>query len=370
MKLDDATKNFSHVGIGRASAIIFQTVFYLLFASILGPESYGELNVIIALAGTFAIVSRFGLNLSLQVYQAKKRSETTDQIKTLFVISTSVAALILLLIDVFAAVLCLGFSFFIMNQQNLLGLLQYKKFMINTILRNILFLIIPIILYFVLEIPGIVLGMAIASIIGSIPLFSQLKLRSFSGLRNIYKVLIQNYILDLSLLSYMLDKLIISYLFGLFIVGISQFNLQVLLALGVLPSVLGSYLISEESRGVTHNKISYLVILGSIVLSIVVIIMSPFFVNEFFPKYSDGIFSLQIIVLSIVPKTISTLFGAKLLARESTKVGYVSLIYLASFIVLISILGEFYGLEGLSIAVMFSSIISAIFNYIIYRKQK
>jgi len=370
MKLDDAFKNFSYVGIGRVFGIILQAIFYLLFASLLEPESYGELNVVIAIAGSFAVVSRFGLNLSLQVYQAKKKSEIADQIKTLFVISTSVAALILLPIDVFAAVLCVGFSFFILNQQNLLGLRQYKKFMINAILRNILFLIIPIILYFIFDIPGIVLGMAIANIIGSIPLFTDLKLRSFGGLRNYYKVLIQNYISDLSQLSLMLDKLVISYLFSMFIVGIYQFNLQVLLALGVLPNVLSSYLISEESSGVSHKKIKSLVILGSVILAIIVIILSPFFVNEFFPKYSDGIFSLQIIVLSIIPRTISTLFWTKLLARESTKVGYVSLTYLASLIILISLLGEFYGLEGLSIAFIFSSIINTIFYYILYRKQK
>ena len=369
MTQNNSAKNFSYVGIGRVSGIILQGIFYLLFASLLDPASYGELNVIIALAGTFVVVSRFGLNLSLQVYQAKKKSEIADQIKTLFVITTAIASLILLPIDVFAAVLCVGISFFILNQRNLLGLLQYKKFMINNILRNILFLIIPIILYFILEIPGIVLGMAIASLIGSIPLFTDLKLRSFVGLRNYYKVLIQNYILDLHSLSFMVDKLVISYLFGLFIVGIYQFNLQILLALGVLPSVLGSYLISEESRGAIHNKISSLIILGSVVLAIIVIILSPFFVNEFFPKYSDGIFSLQIIVLTIIPQSINTFLVSKLIGRESTKVGYVSLTYLVSLIALIYFLGNFYGLEGLSLAVLISTMIATIFYYVLYHKQ-
>ncbi len=368
MTQNNSAKNFSYIGIGRVSGIILQAIFYLLFASLLDPASYGELNIIIALAGTFAVVSRFGLNLSLQVYQAKKKSEIADQIKTLFVITTAIASLILLPIDVFAAVLCVGFSFFILNQRNLLGLLQYKKFMINNILKNILFLIIPIVLYFILEIPGIILGMAIASLIGTIPLFTDLKLRSFVGLRNYYKVLIQNYMFDLHLLSFMVDKLVISYLFGLFIVGIYQFNLQILLALGALPSILGSYLVSEESKGVIHNKISSLVILGSVVLAIIVIILSPFFVNEFFPKYSDGIVSLQIIVLTIIPQTISIFLSSKLIARESTKLGYISLIYLVSLIALISFLGNFYGLEGLSLAVLISTIMNTVFYYVLYHK--
>ena len=106
MTLNNSAKNFSYVGFGRVFGIIFQGIFYLLFASLLEPESYGELNVIVALATTFAVVSRFGLNLSLQVYQSKKKSEIADQIKTLFVITTAIASLILLPIDVFGAVLC------------------------------------------------------------------------------------------------------------------------------------------------------------------------------------------------------------------------------------------------------------------------
>ncbi len=116
MNQRDIIKNFSFVLSGRVIALSLQAVFYLLFASLLEPESYGKLNVIIALAGTFATLSRFGLNHSLQIFQAKNKSKLSEQISTLFVITTSVASLVLLSIDPFAEVLCLASSFFIMNQ--------------------------------------------------------------------------------------------------------------------------------------------------------------------------------------------------------------------------------------------------------------
>jgi len=367
MVQNSSAREFYHVGLGKVVATVLQALFYILFAALLDPESYGELSVILALAGTFATVSRFGLNWSIQVYQAKKNSTVSDQIKTLFIITTSAAALILLPIDALAAVMCVGMSFFIMNQQNLLGLRKYKKFMINSMIKSGLFFVIPIVLYFVLEIPGIVLGMAIASFIGSIPLFRDLKIRSFVNLKNYFKVLFQNYLIDLSGLSLMLDKLLIAYLFGLFVVGVYQFNLQILLALGALPGILGSYLISEESSGATHKKISYLVILASIGLAIGVIILSPFLVNEFFPKYSDGILALQILSLTIIPQSVGTIYGSKLLARESTKVGFVSLTSVGTLLILVAVIGSSYGLEGLSLAILFSTIISTVFFYVLYR---
>ena len=156
MVQNSSKKNFSYLIVGRVVGLFIQALFYLIFAVIFEPEQYGELNVIIALAGAFATVSRFGTALTIQVYQSKKKSESIDQIKIIFVISTGVGALILLSYNVFASIPCIGISLFIMYQQELLGLKEYKKHMINSLLRGGLFLTIPLLLYFMFDIPGIV----------------------------------------------------------------------------------------------------------------------------------------------------------------------------------------------------------------------
>lgn len=365
---NSSARNFSYVSIGRIIAIILQALFYLLFAKFLGPESYGQLNVIIALAGVFSVLSRFGLNTSLQVYQAKQNSKMSDQIKTLFLLSTTVASLILIPIDMFAAVLCMGLSFYVMTQHDLLGLRQYKKYMINSILKSGLFFVLPIGLYFILDISGILLGMAIASFFGSIPFIRNLKIVSFVALKNNYKVLVQNFVVDASNLSVMVDKLIISYFFGFFIVGVYQFNLQIFMALSALPGILSIFLISEESSGQRHGKIIKLSILVSVGLVLAAILLIPFVVTTFFSNYSEGILSLQILVITLIPYTLATPYGAKLLASESTKVGIIPLVSIASLSILIVILGHFFDLVGLSLAVLFSSIISAFLTFILYRK--
>ena len=371
MNNDNSIKNFSHVGIGRIITIAFQALFYLVIAALLNPEVYGELFVILALAGTFSIVSLFGLNISMQVYRAKKNYEITNQIITLFIILTTSAALILVTINQIAAFLCIATSFFAMTQSHLLGSKQYKKYMIYSTIKSGTFFIIPILLYFIFDINGIIFGMAISNFLGSIPFFKNLSFRSFTGLKNYYKVLINNFGVHAgATLPFMLDKLLLAPFFGFFIVGIYTFNLQVFLALSVLPGILNYYLISEESSGVRHRKLSLVVVLASFVLAVIVIILAPVLVPIFFPLYVEGIESLQILAITIIPLSIGVVFTTRLLGQESTRIGLTSIVRIGSMLILLAVLGEIYGLVGLSVAVLISQCANTLFLYFLYQKSR
>ena len=131
MKFDKSSQNFSFVALGRLAGSGSQAIFYFIFAFFLEPELYGEMSYLIALAGTFSIISRFGLNQTVTVYQAKNENSIVNQINVLSLLTTSVAAIILLPINIFAAFLALSLSFFPMNQYNFLGQKNYKKFSTN-----------------------------------------------------------------------------------------------------------------------------------------------------------------------------------------------------------------------------------------------
>jgi len=370
MKQSDSVKQFSFVGLGRIISVVLNALFYLVIAALLDPKTFGELNVILALAGTFSTISLLGLNLSLQVYRAKTNDEICKQIITLFIITTTAAALILLLINQMAALLCIATSFFAMTQFNLLGLKKYKKFMFYSILKSGIYFAFSILLYFIFDINGIIFGMAISNFIGSIPFFKNLTLRSFFGLKNYTKVLVHNFGIQSSInLPRVLDKLLIAPLFGLTVVGLYQFNLQFFMALYVFPTILSSYLITEESTGSRHQKLSYIVVSSAIVISIIVILLAPLLVPILYPKYSEGIQSLQVIVLAIIPSSFGAIYGSRLIAKESTKIGFSAIIRIGSLLLSLAILGEVYGLVGLSLAVLISESVDAIFVFILYRKN-
>jgi len=105
-------------------------------------------------------------------------------------------------------------------------------------------------------------------------------------------------------------------------------------------------------------------------LWLVTILVSPTLIEIFFSKYADGILSLQIMSLSLAPFTISAVINAKLQARESTKIGYSGIIRIGSLLALIALLSEPYGLIGLAISVVSSTVITMIFLIFLYRQNQ
>jgi len=69
----------------------------------------------------------FGMNYTVTVYRAKQKSDLSDQLNTLFLVTTSAGALILLSIDEFAALLCLAFSFFFYESAQSVGLQKVQE---------------------------------------------------------------------------------------------------------------------------------------------------------------------------------------------------------------------------------------------------
>lgn len=368
-----SVKKFSYVSFGGMMTTGIQAIFYIILALILDPGVYGKLSYFIALASTFAIISRFGVSSTVVVYQSQKKEILVDEANIFSLITAVIASLLLLLIDPFVAFLCLTISFFIMNQFNLLGIKNYKAYFSMGVLRSGIILFLPFILYFILNIEGILIGIAFANLFASMQFFKMLnlKIRSFHNLKSDYKVIIHNFGVEVSqTLPRWIDKLIIVPILGFAVTGIYQLNIQILLALTVLPIALRLFLLSEESAGLIHKKISFGVILGSIFLAIAGSLLSPYFVTEIFPNYIDGVEGLQIMVFAIIPFTITAMFIAKLQAKKSTKVGFSAVVSIGSLLALITILGEPYGIIGLSVAVLLSAILESLFVLVIFYLER
>lgn len=372
MNISNSSKNFSYTAIGRIIGAALQATFYIIFAATLDPDQFGQISYFIAIAGTTSIISRFGLPYTVTVFQAKENTVMANQMNLLVLISASIAAIILIPFNIFAAILSLGISFFVMNQHNLLGLKKYKKFMWFTIIKGATILGISYLLYLIFDISGILIGMAIGNFIVCFPFFKSLKIKTFSypTIKQNFILILHNFGVDASTnLSRLIDKLLIVPIAGFLLAGLYQFNLQILTMMEILPIALHSFLLSEEASGTKHQKISILIILLSVLLVIIAVIISPTLINNLFPKYSDGILGLQIMVISLIPLTISAVLNAKLQAIQSTKVGFSAIIRISSLLLAIGILGQEFGLIGLSIAVLISTTLNSIFLLFLFYKS-
>jgi len=368
MKID-YFKNFSYVAIGRSVGAGLQGIFYLIFAILLAPELYGQMSYLIAIAGTASIVSRFGLPFSATVALAKKNQVMTNQLNVLLLITTSTASVVLIFVNIFAALLCLCLSFFVMTQHNLLGTHEYKKFGWNAIIKGIMILVIPISLYFVFDLSGIILGIAFGNLIVSVNWLKSIKRQvfSFKDVKKSYKILIHNFGLDSSLnLTRVVDKILTVPLVGFAMTGIYQFNLQILFVMEILPNAIHGFLLSDASQVNKNKKFIYLALISSGLISVIVIILAPFVIEQIFPKYQEGVLGLQIMAISIIPLTISAIFTARLQSIESTKIGYSAIVRIGSLLILIVFLAEPYGLLGLGLAVLISILLNTGFITLLY----
>jgi len=331
------------------------------------------MSYLIALAGTFSVVSRFGLPQTIVVYRAKGNLELSNQVNLLCLITTSTASIILVFINEFSALLSLGISLFFLYQHNLLGEKRYKDFMKNSILRSALAFVIPFPMYFVLDVPGVILGMAIGTLISGIWFLNSISFKaiSFNLIKNKYKVLLNNFGVDASVnLVRWVDRLLVGAAFGFFSLGFYHFNMQILFMLEILPRALYQFLLSEESSGKTHKKINYLVVLAAGLIILAVIFFSPVVIEQFFSKYSEGIFGLQILVTSLLPISISLILTAKMQSEESSSIGYSAIVRIGSLLILLSLLGNVYGLTGFSMSVLISSSLNTIFLFFLYKHSQ
>ena len=371
MKFSKTTKQFSFVGIGKIVGSGLSAIFFILFASILEPSKFGELSFLIEIAQTTSIISRLGFNHTVTIFQGKEDKKTSQQINNFVILSTSICSIFLLFINPFVALLTLSMSFFVMSQHNILGKSNYKFFMNISILQGLFHLLFVIIMYVLFNLEGILIGMCISNLICSFPFLKSFSKFNFNfvKLRKIWKISIHNFGVDASTnLSRRIDKVMIAPIFGFTSVGIFQFNTQILFALELIPLALHSFLLSEESRGNKSKKLIFYILILSTLVSIFIFFLSPIFVDQFFPKYSDGIFSLQILGFTIIPLTIASILSAKLQVMESTKVGFAALIRIGSIIILIPILGNWLNLTGLSLSLLLSSIFYSIFLGVLYKK--
>ena len=362
--------SFSHVFFGKTASTVSQATFYFLFAFLLEPEIFGMMSYFIDFAGVTSIISRFGLNHSIVVYQAKNNELFVNNLNSLSIIIISFISIIILFFDPLIALLSFSSSLFLMSIQNQLGKKEYKKYLLLNILRGTLMLSLPITLYFYFDISGVLAGMSLAYIISSFSFFKIWKIKYFSikFFKKNFLVLLHNFGVDSSTnFVRFVDKLVIVPILGFTSLGIYQLNLQILVGLELFPLALHSFLLSEESSGNRHKKISIFVVLISVFIVLLVYFLAPSIIFTLLPEYSEGIPSLQILIISLIPLSLASIFNAKLQSRESTKVGYSALVRIGSLIFFIAILGSQYDLIGLSLAVLFSSVLYSGFVIFLFK---
>ena len=359
-------KDLSTVGLGNGISIAIGGFFWIYLASIISTENYGEISYFIAIAAIAGVVSTLGAGTTVTVYSAKgeKLLRPIFSIVGISGIITSIF-LFFLVTNLGVSVYIIGYVIFSILLAEFLGKKNYRNFSLLLIIQRILMVVFALLFYFLFGPEGVILGIGVSFLPFGFYLYRAIKesKMTLSDLKPKRNFMLNNYAADLSrIFSNSSDKIIIAPLFGFAILGNYYLSIQILALLFLLPSIISQYILPHEASGTANKKLKILTIIGSVVLTLVGIFLSPIVLAEFLPKYSEAIDLIQILSIAVIPKSVSLIIASEFLGREKSRIVLFSaLIFIAIQIPGIIILGDFFGIQGIAISFVIAQIGESIY---------
>jgi O-antigen/teichoic acid export membrane protein len=189
-------------------------------------------------------------------------------------------------------------------------------------------------------------------------------------IRNRGKFVVNSFANDLTdTLGSYLDKLIVAPMIGFVLLGNYQLGIQFLSILTILPVMFYQYLLPKDARNESNTKLRKILMLGSVVLCVITIILSPTVIPILFPEFTESVPVIQILSIAIIPYTASTILNSKFFGMEKTKFVLTGSIILVSVqIPSIIALTTLYGINGAAVSILLANTCQAIYLILSYKK--
>jgi len=364
-------RDLSFYSIGTLVTNGIGGIFWLYMASLLGTEGYGEISYIISIGIMAGTISLAGMSNLLVIYGAKNVKIQSTIFLIGLISSGIVASIIFFVVDnnITVSLYIIGFVIFTLVTAELIGQKLFSKYSKIIIIQKIMLVIFSIALYHLIGLQGIILGIAISFLVFILMMyktFKQVKI-DFPTLKSKYKFSINSFLLDISnAFNGSLDKIIIAPILGFSLLGNYQLGLQFIGLLYLIPGMLFTYILSHDASGNSTKSVKKMIIIISIIFALLSIILSPIFLPILFPQFTEAIVVIQIMSVSIVPSAIASTYISKYLGLENSKIVIIgSGLYLSTQIVSIIVLGNMYGLNGVALSVVISSLVHVVYFIII-----
>jgi len=354
------------------SGTIINAAFWMVFASILTKEEYGELGILFAVGFIGHAVGNLGIDKLIVVYGAKNE-DVLQPAFALTLISAFIVSSIAFIFtnNITTSILILGFLIFMPYIAEINSKKRYIEFAKQNLIYRVSWFVFSISLYHLLGLDGIILGAALASFPAFrwIYRFIKNKKVSITVLRPKLNFMLPSYLSVLTITLFLWgDKLLIGPLYGLSILGTYTFAFQYAFLLNSIPVSLMTYLLPHEAQKNQKKKLKIYSVIISSFLMVFLIILAPVFVSNFFPHFQEAVLPMQIMVVGMIPLIISIIFEASFLGRENSRIVLISNgIQTGSYFILLLVLGPELGLVGFALSFLISIIIRCIVNIIAYK---
>jgi len=366
-------KSLASVGLGDIIGSGITAAFWFYLAILMNPDSFGELHYFISIAAIVSYFALIGSQNTITVYVAKKIPiQTTFNFISLIggIIGFVILYLLFQRIDI--GFLVFGYIIYNLVTGQLLGKQEYKNYFKYIIIQKILTPVFGLGLFFILDIQGVIYGLAISYVF-----FSFVIIKNFTKVKIDFKLLyprkgfiINNYLNALSgVLPGQADKIIIMPILGTALLGNYSLSLQIIEMMMIFSAILYKYMLPRESAGYNIELIKKLLIFSSIILTIIGFFIVPMIVPTIFPKYTDAIEPIKIMSFSIIPMSISKIYTSKFLSMEKSKVIFIGSV--TSTVILIPTMiafGIWFDISGIAASFVLATIIQASYYYLASKK--
>ncbi len=368
-------KNFTTLAISDTISGVIGSLFWLYLASFLTVSDYGEVHLIIGIAGVALGISLIANNNTIIVYEVKQKGLRG----TLFLFSLIIAACVsVILFIIYSRFDIILLTFGMICGEVLLGYFVgkklFSKYGLFLILQKGLMVLFTIGLYFWIGVEGIIYGIGISYLPLLAVSIGILNKSSFNFLllKENFGFIFNVYVIRLVTISRRnLDKLLIVPILGLDILGEFALAFQVYLLMNLFASMSFKLLLVNDAVGINLNKFKVIILLISIIISVLGIILGQELIPILFPQFINSSEIIPILSLAVIPNTIILILSSKFLGNEKSRFIIVgTLIHAITYLLLVVLLGLEYGLFGISIGFLTSSIIYACYLIIIYQNQK
>jgi len=332
-------------------------IFWLYIASVMNPDTYGEIHYFLAIAGMAHIISMLGSSHVLTVYSAKKE----DIQSTLFLLSiipTIISCIIIIIIfnRFDAGLLAIGYVVFESVNAVILGRKFYRKYGKMILIQKSLTIFLGISFFYAFGPSGIIFALALTFVphlIIFIKEFQNTKI-NFGLLKPRKSFIINNYLMMLTGgFGGQIDKLILAPLLGFSLLGNYSLALQIFTILVIFSSIVFKYLLPQDASGVSNRNLKKITIIVAIGISIFGILVLPKLIALFFPKFIGAVDAIAIMSIAVIPEAITVLYSSKMLGREKSKFVLIAkLLDYAIVIIGFILLGPILGIVGLAIIVV------------------
>ena len=366
-------KGLTNIGTADIIGTSITAAFWFYLAILMNPDSFGELHYFISIAAIVSYFALIGSQNTITVYVAKKIPiQTTFNFISLIggIIGFVILYLLFQRIDI--GFLVFGYIIYNLVTGQLLGKQEYKNYFKYVIIQKILTLVFGLGLFIILDIQGVIYGLAISYVF-----FSFVIIKNFTKVKIDFKLLyprkgfiINNYLNGLNgTVHGQADKIIIMPILGAALLGNYSLSLQIISMMMIFSAILYKYMLPQESAGYNIELIKKLLIFSSIILTIIGFFIVPIIVPTIFPKYTDAIEPIKIMSFSIIPMSISKIYTSKFLSMEKSKVIFIGSV--TSTVILIPTMiafGIWFDISGIAASFVLATVIQTSYYYLASKK--